>query len=275
MTWIRLEDTFFTNKKILLLTPEAKLLHLEAICYSSQHLTDGVIPVQVLIYLRIKQHQRAIKRLIDAGLWSIKSKDEYQIVNYLEYQTSKEQVEKVKQATKNRVEAHRKRKAGNADVTPLQEQCNADVTLSEPEPQTEPELEPEIKKKIKVIKDDPIIEDPDFKVFWAAYPKKVKRQNALKSYMRALKVATPQEIFEGVIRYSRTCGDDLKFVANPDGWLNQIRWNDINPQVKVEGTPSQSSNHFEAPAVGQYGVKVCSLCETQWPCAEMQKRGVK
>ena len=100
-------------------------------------------------------------------------------------------------------------------------------------------------EKIMVIKDDPI-NDPDFKVFWMAYPKKVKKAPAAKSYAKALKKATPDEIFKGLVTYSRTCGTDPKFIANPDSWLNQERWNDINPQPKVEGSHSQSSNQFEA-----------------------------
>ena len=129
------------------------------------------------------------------------------------------------------------------------------------------------KKKISVIKDD--LDSSDFSTFWLMYPKKVGKLAAQKSFDKALKSATPQQIFEGVIRYQRSCGDDQKFIANPATWLNQGRWLDSNPLPKVEGIPSQSSNHFEVSAVGQHGVKVCSVCETQWPCAEMQKRGVK
>ena len=125
-----------------------------------------------------------------------------------------------------------------------------------------------------VIKDDPI-NDPDFKVFWMAYPKKVKKAPAAKSYAKALKKATPDEIFKGLVTYSRTCGTDPKFIANPDSWLNQERWNDINPEVKVEGSQIQSSNHLEVNAPGQYGIKICQKCETSWPCDEMKKRGVK
>ena len=100
-------------------------------------------------------------------------------------------------------------------------------------------------EKIMVIKDDPI-NDPDFKVFWMAYPKKVKKAPAAKSYAKALKKATAQEIFEGLVRYQRVCGEDQKFISNPDAWLNQERWTDSNPQVEVQGYHVQSSNQSEA-----------------------------
>lgn len=157
--------------------------------------------------------------------------------------------------------------------------ANAEQTLNHTKPSNHTEADTEADtdvrtKKIMVIKDDPI-NDPDFKVFWMAYPKKVKKAPAAKSYAKALKKATPDEIFKGLVTYSRTCGTDPKFIANPDSWLNQERWNDINPEVKVEGSQIQSSNHLEVNAPGQYGIKICQKCETSWPCDEMKKRGVK
>ena len=113
-------------------------------------------------------------------------------------------------------------------------------------------------EKIMVIKDDPI-NDPDFKVFWMAYPKKVKKAPAAKSYAKALKKATAQEIFEGLVRYQRVCGEDQKFISNPDAWLNQERWTDSNPLVEVQGSPSQSSHRFgaseNAPVVPKFTIE--------------------
>ena len=104
------------------------------------------------------------------------------------------------------------------------------------------------KEKILVIFNDQPFDDSDFKVFWAAYPRKVKKQNALKGYIKATKTATSQEIFEGLIRYQRVCGEDQRFISHADTWLNQARWTDLHPQydpkVEVKGTHSQSSNQF-------------------------------
>ena len=102
------------------------------------------------------------------------------------------------------------------------------------------------KKKISVIKDD---HDQEFSTFWLMYPRKVGKLAAQKAFEKALKSATPQEIFEGVTRYLRDCGSDPKFITHPSTWLNQGRWMDVaqsNPKPKVEGSHSQSSNQFEA-----------------------------
>ena len=102
------------------------------------------------------------------------------------------------------------------------------------------------KKKISVIKDD---HDQEFSTFWLMYPRKVGKLAAQKAFEKALKSATPQEIFEGVIRYQRTCGTDPKFITHPSTWLNQGRWMDVaqsNPKPLLEGSHSQSLNQFEA-----------------------------
>ena len=141
--------------------------------------------------------------------------------------------------------------------------ANAEQTLNHTKPSNHTEADTEADtdvrtKKIMVIKDDPI-NDPDFKVFWMAYPKKVKKAPAAKSYAKALKKATAQEIFEGLVRYQRVCGEDQKFISNPDAWLNQERWTDSNPQVEVQGSPSQSSHRFgaseNAPVVPKFTIE--------------------
>lgn len=48
MTWIKLDDGFFTNPKVLGLGQAAKLYHLAALTYCARELTDGVIPVSAL-----------------------------------------------------------------------------------------------------------------------------------------------------------------------------------------------------------------------------------
>ena len=129
--------------------------------------------------------------------------------------------------------------------------ANAEQTLNHTKPSNHTEADTEADtdvrtKKISVIKDD---HDREFSTFWLMYPRKVGKLAAQKAFEKALKSATPQEIFEGVTRYLRDCGSDPKFITHPSTWLNQGRWMDVaqsNPQPKVEGSHSQSSNQFEA-----------------------------
>ena len=239
MTWIKLEDSFPDHPKISQLSDKAFRVHISALCYCGKYLTDGVIPAPIANRLCVNNGSRVIKRLVEIGLWS-RVEGGYEINDYLKYQTSKAQAEMEKET--NRLRATKAREAKSA--AQRNGVSSVGVTLTNTHTPT-PTPTDNKKKKILVIKDDPI-NDPDFKVFWMAYPKKVKKAPAAKSYAKALKKATPDEIFKGLVTYSRTCGTDPKFIANPDSWLNQERWNDINPQPKVEGSHSQSSNQFEA-----------------------------
>ena len=131
------------------------------------------------------------------------------------------------------------RKRANKRLTNVKQVINHTEADTEAEAHTK-------KKKISVIKDD---HDQEFSTFWLMYPKKFGKLAAQKAFEKALKSATPQEIFEGVTRYLRDCGSDPKFITHPSTWLNQGRWMDVaqsNPKPKVEGSHSQSSNQFEA-----------------------------
>lgn len=68
----------------------------------------------------------------------------------------------------------------------------------------------------------------DFEVFWAAYPRKVGKQAALKAYERNVDV--PVETLLTVIgREKRTeqwKRDGGQFIPHPATWLNQHRWLD-------------------------------------------------
>ena len=66
-----------------------------------------------------------------------------------------------------------------------------------------------------------------FEKFWAAYPRKVAKPNALKAW-RAAKV-NPEFVMDGLAKF--TASDDWlrdggKYVPHPATWLNQRRWED-------------------------------------------------
>ena len=69
----------------------------------------------------------------------------------------------------------------------------------------------------------------DFDEFWNLYPRRVAKKAASKSYARALKDTTHEQIVEGVTRYAAYCksrGTDAQYIAHPATWLNQGRWDD-------------------------------------------------
>ena len=69
-----------------------------------------------------------------------------------------------------------------------------------------------------------------FKLFWDAYPKKVGKQAAVKSFAKALKltdVDTMLKSIEAQKQSDQWRRDNGRYIPNPATWLNQGRWEDV------------------------------------------------
>ena len=223
MPWIKLDVNFLENPKIDALSDGAKLLHLWALCYAGRQLTDGFVPLK-----QVAEKTHLVTELVTALLWH-EVINGYEIHDYLKHQSSRGQVKGAQETTRKRVARHRE----TGDVTPL---LTLDVLAVE--------VEVEVEQKIKDIDQSKIDRESAFKTFWLMFPRKVGKFAAEKSFEKALKLATSQEIFDGVIRYSRTCGTDPKFIAHPATWLNQGRWLDITDGSGIKVAKNQSSRDF-------------------------------
>ena len=197
MTWIKLDDSLPNNPKILPLSDGAFRLYIEGLCYANQYLTDGYLANAVLI--RLDQGGNR-DELVWAKLW-IESEDGICINDYTEHQSSKADVEAKKEQVRDRVQRFRSK--SNAVG-------NADVTLSETE----------YRNRIQNT------DTEAFDRFWSVYPRKAGKQDAQRSFERALKAATLDEILGGAQRYADDPNRVAQFTAHPSTWLNQGRWSD-------------------------------------------------
>jgi hypothetical protein len=73
---------------------------------------------------------------------------------------------------------------------------------------------------------EPSLKHPDFDVFWSIYPRKVAKQAALKAWVKAVTVATPELIIAGAQRYADDPNRHPSYTAFPATWLNAHRWGD-------------------------------------------------
>ena len=77
--------------------------------------------------------------------------------------------------------------------------------------------------------------DDDFAEWYAEYPRKVGKQAAIKAYRKARKIATAQQILDGLRRQSpKLAAAETRFRPHPATWLNEGRWEDEDgtaPQV--------------------------------------------
>ena len=108
MPWLRLDDGFAENHKIIDLKLPAKWLHVSALCYCARNLTDGNISrkqLQVICAIAdVPKPQIHVRALVDAGLWlEDESEDGCYVVNdFLKYNPSREQVAKDRDAARER-----------------------------------------------------------------------------------------------------------------------------------------------------------------------------
>lgn len=91
MTWARLDDGFWRNEKVIACSDAALGLHVRAISYCANQLTDGVLTKAALTMLRASP--KRVTELVDAGLWDITDDAGQAIHDYLVYNPSRLEVE--------------------------------------------------------------------------------------------------------------------------------------------------------------------------------------
>lgn len=96
MAWVRIDDRLHSHPKVLRAwahDPAAIGLHLLALSYSADYLTDGVIgPAFVLTQLPQKRRRdRAVAALVQSGLWE-RNGEGWIIHDYLDFNESRQQI---------------------------------------------------------------------------------------------------------------------------------------------------------------------------------------
>jgi len=111
-------------------------------------------------------------------------------------------------------------------------QCNADVTEVKRIGNAEKEIEIRDRDKSKsknTIAHPEVSVVSDFDTFWSAYPRKVGKGAARKSFEKAIKKTDLKTILDAVeaqrqsLQWTR---EDGQFIPHPATWLNQERWAD-------------------------------------------------
>jgi hypothetical protein len=92
MGWVKIDDAFFTHRKVEGLTKDAKLLFIAGLTWCARGLTDGFISTTGLrtSAALVDVKPTAAKDLVDAGLWH-KRADGHDVHDYLKYQPPAEE----------------------------------------------------------------------------------------------------------------------------------------------------------------------------------------
>lgn len=112
MPWVRLDDRFPSHRKVALLSDRAFRLHVSAICWCAENLTDGYIGDRELpLVARLRNAKTVAQQLVDAGLWD-RADDGWMVHDYLDYNPSRDQVLAERKKNAERQERFRRRKSG-------------------------------------------------------------------------------------------------------------------------------------------------------------------
>jgi hypothetical protein len=112
MPWVKLDDRFPSHRKVALLSDRAFRLHVSAICWCAENLTDGRIGDRELaLVAKIRGVKATAQQLADAGVWD-RTDDGWEIHDYLDYNPSREQVIAERKKNAERQEKFRQRKNG-------------------------------------------------------------------------------------------------------------------------------------------------------------------
>lgn len=209
---------YFDNPKVADLVednPRAVILHLRAIAYCAQHLTDGIFPMRLVMRLACGS-QCDLDLLVQCGLVRVLDDTAAEIHDYLKHQRSAEQAGKAKAAGQRAAEARwaKERDAsGNANrIADRSADGNA-------------------KKERKKERSLSATDAAAFEEFWDTYDKKTGRKTAEQKWATA--IAKPGVTAEQITTAARAYitqqqreGKHPQYTKNPTTWLNGEHWND-------------------------------------------------
>lgn len=238
--WVKIDDGFCTHPKILAAGPLAALLQIRAICFASQHQTDGIIPRSALGLLThdfssiaLDDHQCQADEMdwsrimLERGLWDLHDGG-FAIHDYLEWNLSKKDLENFKE---------QKSKAGKKGMKARWTQAKRIITDD-----ITPVITPVITKPYHAISiSTSSFSDSEFEQFWTQYPRKAGKKAAWKAWKAAKDKPDLARILAALERAKQSpdwTKDHGKFIPHPATWLNQGRWDDEVPVHTPTATPS-------------------------------------
>lgn len=112
MPWFRLDDSFHSHPKVIAAGNEAVGLYVRCGTYAAQHLTDGFVSKSIVT---LYGAESLAARLVETGLWH-RTRGGWNIHDYLDYNPSRETVEKERKAAAERQRRSREAKSSRRDT---------------------------------------------------------------------------------------------------------------------------------------------------------------
>lgn len=117
MSWVRLDDRFYSHRKVMSVSLAARWLYVAALCVANQHSNNGILDQAAQDCLLVAVGRGGsfdvlAEELVKAGLWERHGVTDYAIHDYLEYQPSDEEQRKERAAAAERQRRFRERRHG-------------------------------------------------------------------------------------------------------------------------------------------------------------------
>lgn len=238
----KLDLGYFDNPKVADYIdehPHVPILHLRAILYCRQHLTNGKFPIRLVTRMVSATYcgsecasECDYCRGCDAGLFDRLDERSGLVHDYLKHQQSAEDVERLSNAGKKGAAA---RWGSESDANG---NANGNAT---PNAEANAERGEERRGDLALVE----LSEPDrFEEWWDAYDKKDGKKTARQKWAHALKKkdVTADMLIEATRRYiahQRSTNKHPEFTKMPTTWLNGEHWNDEIPtgtrQAKASG----------------------------------------
>lgn len=236
-TWFKTDVGYFDNPKVdafLEDSPYVLLLHLRAIAYCRQHLTDGVFPVRRVAALvcatfcgsQCESHtepQCDVCKASHVGLILRIDDRNYSVHDYDKHQQTAEQVNRRKAAGQKASKV----RWGHDGDTKSHANRNANRI-----PDRNAEKRREEKNTTRTA------DAAAFEEFWAIYDKKRGKAKSRTKWAKIIKTTDPQVIIDAARTYIDTLkarGDHPQYTKDPLTWLNGEHWEDeIEPNTQQD-----------------------------------------
>ena len=231
------------HPKIASLSDAAFRAHVTFILYSRKYKTDGIIKNPVANRLALQWDADVLSELQnndneDPSLKKLENGD-YYLTGYEEMQETRAEIEE-----RRRIAAENGRKGGRPkgsknkpkETHPVSNPVSNPGTQNKAETETEAETDisisnPHEQPTLSLVHPEASADASDrFEEFWKAYPKRSKanpKKPAREKFERIIKTVDPQILIDAAKAYAKSEeGNDPKYIAQTQTWLNQERWND-------------------------------------------------
>jgi hypothetical protein len=309
--WFSVAVDYWRNPKVAQAGFLAASLNLAALAYCSEQLTDGYVPSGAARILAAPMHgyvwvgedgqsvtprdvfdsrwQHLADVLVAADLWE-PVEGGWVIVNYLDHQPSRAQVEARREQAREAGRIGGQKRAANrtakqtaseplsgslseaSSETPSGSVAPVPVPVPVPVPTEVQEQELFTADAVApralalVPPHDPV--DDLFAEWWDTVPKKEQRKKARAAYAVALRKVGPSVLLDGMRNYKALVtaqGRESRYVLHPTSWLNGARWEDeteTRPQRPAFGVSYTDADRAQPSAV---------LTAEQWQAQSARK----